>query len=311
MVKLISVNWQNLFLRKREKSLDETKKAPLGFFWLIFFLPLSMVQFCLVNNFHKYMDSISQKLKILGFEEDEISLYLAALQNGPRTAVQLSEIAAMPKLSAHAALDLLLKRGIMSSVVQDEQEFFAAEHPKIVLAYLKQSLNEKNEVMKDLEDNLFKLEAQMSDEKPSMRFFKGKDGLRAMQRDFLDSGVKSAVTFFPYTDVANVFSEEERSEVGKERREKGIKIKVIYTNEEAPASGNHSEKIDELTEKKEIPFEKFPLSSDIAVYGDKVMMTSLKGSLNGVIVESPSIAESLRSIFKLAYEAADKYKDKN
>lgn len=288
------------------KKLRRDQKSPFGVF-LVVFSAYIYDTILVLKHSKKNMKTIKQTLNALGFSEYEINIYIASLRTGPRTALQLAEITDIPRLSAHAAIDSLLRRGVMSSVDRGEEKYFAAEHPKAVVSYLHRSLDEKKEILSEFENNLFKLEAQMSDEKPTMKFFQGKDGLMAMQRDFLDSGVKEAVMFYPFTDVAKVFTDQERSSVGGERREKGIRIKVICTNEDADSGARHNAKTDELTEKKEIPFEKFPLSSDITIYGDRVMMVSLRGTLNGVIVESASIAESLRSIFKLAYEAADKY----
>ena len=62
-----------------------------------------------------------------------------------------------------------------------------------------------------------------------------------------------------------------------------------------------------LREAKFVPKEKFPFSSDIAIYDNKVAISSLKGKLIGVIIESDSITKTLKSLFYLAWEAADKY----
>jgi hypothetical protein len=59
-----------------------------------------------------------------------------------------------------------------------------------------------------------------------------------------------------------------------------------------------------------VPFDKFPISCDIAVYGNKARFASLTNRLVGVIIEDEEIARSMRAILDLAWEAAEKYKEK-
>ena len=62
-----------------------------------------------------------------------------------------------------------------------------------------------------------------------------------------------------------------------------------------------------MTEERFLPEDKFPFSSDITIYGDKVAIASLRGKLVGVIMESKEIASTLRSMFELGWEGSARY----
>ena len=56
-----------------------------------------------------------------------------------------------------------------------------------------------------------------------------------------------------------------------------------------------------------MPFDQYPFSSDIAICDNKVLIASLRGELVGVIIKNKQIAESLRLLFGLAWDGAEKY----
>lgn len=59
-----------------------------------------------------------------------------------------------------------------------------------------------------------------------------------------------------------------------------------------------------IVDKKE-----YPIPTEIDVYNNKVMIASWREKL-GVIIESQEIADTLKTIFKLAYKEASKRKVK-
>ena len=93
---------------------------------------------------------------------------------------------------------------------------------------------------------------------------------------------------------------ERRSGVRKKKRH--INIKLIYTDNEISLKPES-----ELSTRRYIPNNKFPLSSTFIIYDNKIAIVSLKGKLVGVIIENKEISNTLRSIFNLAWEGAEKY----
>ena len=61
------------------------------------------------------------------------------------------------------------------------------------------------------------------------------------------------------------------------------------------------------SENTKVPFDKFPITCDIAVYGNKVRIASLANRLVGIVIEDEEIAKSMEAILKLALESAKRY----
>ena len=141
----------------------------------------------------------------------------------------------------------------------------------------------------------------ISEEKPKVRFFEGKEGLIAIREDYFKAKDKNVLGIFARDEEKKVFTEEERNEAIKNRKNRKIKLKLLYTDIEK------SEPETDLTIRKFIPKEKFPLSASFIIYDNKIGIVSLKGKLVGVIIENKEISNTLRSIFNLAWDGAGEY----
>lgn len=245
-----------------------------------------------------------EQLQKLGLSAKESALYLAALELGPGTAQELAQKTGLRRPTVYFTIEQLKKRGLMSSFEKGKKTFFAAESPQ----NLETLLNAERKTIEEGERVLTSLLPQLSGmfdatgERPRVRFFEGKEGLKAMQEDFLRTRDKKIENFFSYDNVTSVFTLEEQSAYRKRRVAKKITGRGIYTRKEGPLKEGI-----EMADIRWVPADTFSFSSDIVIYGSKVAMTSLKGKLMGVIIESKEIAETMRGIFELAWEGAAQY----
>ena len=245
---------------------------------------------------------LDKELQQLGLSDKEAKVYLASLGLGPSPAQAIAEKAGLKRPTAYYAIEELAKKGLMSSAEQGKKRFFSAESPErlisIIAAQKKQA--------QALEDGLHNILPELNNifgsigEHPKVRFFEGKEGIRAVQEDFLAGRVKSLENIYPRDDFIKVFSQKEREEYVAKRKKKKIKVRTIYTSQNPPALLTG----EALVERKFIPYDKFPFSADITIYGDKVAICTYKGKLIGIIIESKEIAETLRMVFNLAWLAA-------
>ncbi len=238
--------------------------------------------------------------------EKEAKVYLASLELGPATATQISQKAGVNRATTYVQIESLMKGGLVSTFEKNKTTLFAAESPEA----LKRALERREERMRrglqaldELLPDLLRV-YEYAEEKPKVRFFEGKDGLKAMQEDFLKTKDKQFEEVYSADDLRNVFSDEELEKSILMRKQKGIKARAIYVRKEGKIQKTP---LPHLTEMRIVPFERFPIHSDILIYDHKVAMISLKGKLVGVIIHHEGIAETARSIFNLAWEAAEKY----
>lgn len=250
---------------------------------------------------------LEENLKQLGLSDKEAKTYLASLEMGSTSVQEIAKKSGLKRPTTYFAIEQLIKRGLMSSFRkslpagrQGKKRFFSAESPErlvSLIAFQKKKAQALEEglqrVLPEL-NNAFNL----TGEKPKVRFFEGKEGIKAIQEDILKTEDKIIENIYPRDDFIKIFSEAERKEYIAKLRRKRIKIRTIYTSK-SPAQLIQNP----YAERKFVPCEEFPFSSDIVIYGDKVAIGTYKGKLIGIIIESKEIAETLRLVFNLAWKS--------
>ncbi|MEK7130840.1 MAG: helix-turn-helix domain-containing protein [Patescibacteria group bacterium] len=246
---------------------------------------------------------LKEQLEKMGMAEKEAKVFLASLELGSSAVQEIAKKADINRATTYVIIEKLMKKGLMSSVEKGKKTYFQTEDPKRLLKLLEEQeegLKRKEEEFKKYLPELETL-FNIAEEKPKVRFFEGKEGLVAIRDDYFKAKNKELLGFFALDEERNIFSAEERKEAVKERIDKKIKFKIIYTDKE--------EKKDDpdFTFSRFIPADKFPLSSSLIIYDDKVAAVSLKGKLVGVIIENKEITNTFKSIFELAWCGAEKY----
>lgn len=246
-------------------------------------------------------------LEQFGLSEKKAKVYLASLEMGPATAAQIAQKAKINRATTYVEIESLMKIGMMSTFEQNKTTLFSAESP----ASLKRLVAQKEEQLKAQLSSLDKLLPglvqmyEYAGEKPKVRFFEGKEGLLTMQEDFLKTKDKKVEAIYNVDDLNVIFSEEEQKHYYQERSKRKILVRALYNRKKGPFEG-----IIKFTDDHYVPYEIFLFSSDITIYENKVAIASLKEKLVGVIIENKQMADTFRSLFNLAWEAAQKYQKK-
>lgn len=250
------------------------------------------------------MDSktLEIKLRELGLADKEAKVYLASLELGSDTAQNIAKKSGVNRATVHVIItEKLIKKGLMSLFKKDKKTFYQVESPEQLLRLLREQEENLKRKEEEFKKYLPELETlyNIAEEKPKVRFFEGKEGLMGIRKDILRSKFDSMAEFVPLDESYEIFpptSQDYRHQIPK------IPKKIIYSSK-----SNRLLPQEDFAESRVIPYEKFSFNSEMVIYGNKIAMVSLSGKLIGVIVESNGIADSLRSIFNLAWEAAEKY----
>lgn len=245
-----------------------------------------------------------EKLQHLGLSENEAKVYVAMLELGPSVVVEIAKKAGTNRPTTYVQIESLKKRGLASTQTKGKKQLFIAESPDklefLIDNELKTVEEKKNELNNFLPEllNLF----NSSDQRPHVKFFEGKEGLLALQKDLLKT---SATIIYGITSLDNVFElfpEFENTYI-KKRVQKKISSKTIYTSLKGPILKNSDES--SLRESKYVEPDKLPLGVDITIFGDKVTISALKGKISGTLIEHKEIADSFRAIFELVWSKID------
>lgn len=248
------------------------------------------------------MKNIQVILRSLGLLESDIKTYLAALQHGPQTVIDLSKQTKLSRQATYVAIEAMTERGLMASVLRGKKRYYSAEDPEKLLAYAKRREQVMEAQIKDLEDSLPELKLQLGGERPLVRMFEGKDGLRAYLSDVESSHPKEIDEIADLEAVNAALGAEDLGPIRKHHAKNQTKVRGLYTG--IPRGEKPSN-----VERYSIPGHPSGLHTDIAIYGDKIALVTLEGKMFTVLIESPALARTLRHLFELAFE--HRREDKN
>ncbi|MEK7498433.1 MAG: helix-turn-helix domain-containing protein [Patescibacteria group bacterium] len=254
--------------------------------------------------------SLERSLEKLGLSEKEAKVYLATLELGQATVQQIAKKAEVQRPTAYVLLDSLIKDGLVTNVEVGKKTLFAAETPEQLDRLIKKEETELKEKYDRLEEIIPELKAlfNLSENKPKVKFYAGKEGIIAMQEEFLriaHTFKEETVGFTPLDELFKVFPDY-ASTYSKERSSRKLHTKVIYTRNEGPLPEATNE--ESQREARYIPKDKFPFTSSVTVYGqDHLTLISYGEQLMGVVIQSHDIATTFRTIFSLAWKASEEY----
>jgi hypothetical protein len=134
-----------------------------------------------------------------------------------------------------------------------------------------------------------------------VRFFEGAEGLRAIREEILATDAQDMRVAIEFRNISSVLSPEENAEHDRRVAEKGIRGRLLCT-------GAHS--LDELRkhhphfEFRSLTADRFPISGELTVFGNKIFAFTEHGKLIGVAIESEELTKTLRAMFDLAWLGA-------
>ena len=240
------------------------------------------------------------QLKDLGLSENEAKVYMAMLELGPATMLEIAAKAGVNRPTAYVQVESLKKMGLVSTQIKGKKQLFLAESPdqlEFIIEKKENEIEQKKDELKKILPELVSI-FNLSNDKPQVRFFEGKEGLIKMQDEFLKTKNKEVVSFS--TDSILKIFPDHPQKYSPRRVAKGIRTRLIYTGSQGPILNKKDDKM--LREAKYIAPDKFPFKSDIAIYDDNISISALEGKTVGIIITHKEIANSFRAIFELIWD---------
>ncbi len=239
------------------------------------------------------MKDIAPILRSLGLLESETKTYLAALEHGPQTVIDLAKGTRLSRQATYLAIEALTERSLMSSVLRGKKRFYAAEHPDKLLAYAKRSRMDMDQRIQDLERTLPELELQMGGERPIVKVFEGKEGIRAVMDELSQKNAK-VMRIDELSDLNAVYASLTPQDLVPFRdRLKKHKPEAHLLVAGEPNSPTPYERFI-------LPKEFWGFKSDIVVYDNYVHLVTFEGKMHSILIESPSLVRAFRVLFELA-----------
>lgn len=232
----------------------------------------------------------------LGFSEKEAKLYLACLELGAGTVVEISRKSDITRGSAYDVLEEMLDKGYVSKLHKDRHMIFSPVDPEVLKKRFEERIRNFEMALPELK-GLFNKQSR-----PKVRYFEGLEGIKRVYEDTLTAT----------TEILNYANSREirihwptyDNDYVKQRVKKQIFLKGIAPDDDY---GLKVKKDDRhcLRETRLLTSKDFSFTNEINIYDNKVAITSYQNELIGIIIESQEIADTQRDIFKMAWAFAE------
>lgn len=243
---------------------------------------------------------IKQVLEQVGIDGKRADVYLACLEMGGATAYLIAKKIGLKRPTVYDIINQLMKEGLVHKSIKGNIKYFSPADPEILIKKIKRKEENIKQIMPALQ-NLY----NSPKTKPFIRYFEGKEGIKAMYDDSLKI-LKKGDEILAYVgeDILENIPEYIYDYVNR-RVEKGIRTRGIYRETEGIMEYMQKNK-EQLREARVLAEKFFPIKNEINIYANKIAIASYGAEMFGMIIESAEIARSQKAIFELAWKGAEK-----
>ena len=243
-----------------------------------------------------------KKLQDIGLSEKEAKVYIATLELGKGSASEIAMKAGINRATTYFTVESLIKKGLISASSQKSKQVFVPEDPGKIESILEQKQRELEKQKKEVKDLVAKLNRISNPtEKPVIKYYLGKKNIiRMASNSFAEVEKETMWVAFSKDRLKLFLSEKENKRLQEKRETQKIKAMVLYNS-----SSGDSLKNDKNNLRIRVSEKKYPFPGDVAVYKDKIRLTSYEDEI-GIIIENKNIAETLKSLFKIAINCMKK-----
>lgn len=238
------------------------------------------------------MKDIGTITQLLGLSNDEAAVYLAALELGESSIIEIARKSVVKRPTIYNFLEKMKERGLLTETRRKKRNVFSAVSPRIVLGMAEARL-------KKLTAQLPELEAieNKSRTKPRVTFYEGVEGIKEVYADSLRYRNINIDGFSDFEASTKVLGDEYfRDYYIPERIKRGIVHRCIL--KDTPAGRRYRSGDNKHLRESRLMTGK-GVSTEIHVHGNKVWLKSFRARIPfGVIIEDQDLADSLEYIWK-------------
>lgn len=254
-----------------------------------------------VSRQQNSFETLRVKLRSI-FGERKTEVFLVILQSGKLTAADVAKkISHIPRASVYDVLDSLRRNGLVSIFEENGKKYFQIENIENTLSAWEQKrkdIETREASLRSLADTINQLKNSIQYQ-PSIRFFEGKNGILAIQREIQEARTETR-TIVDISAVSRtfpaIFSEDN---LNKFQKYKVFKKDLMIKSPEAerylqvaPLNANHMVKWLPANVK---------FQTDTLIWDGHVAILDYSTHLSGVIIDNPSIYQTFHAWFEMMW----------
>ena len=247
----------------------------------------------------------------LGLSNKEARIYVASLMLGPSGVQSIADYSGIKRVTTYVILESLVSLGLVSQSVKGKKTLFIAEDPtnlRRLLDKREQEVKEQKQGFEAILPDLLGLKS-LPKESANVRFYDGAEGIKGLFTTFYTTYQGKLDTVYGISNIDQLhafFPELAATSAHPERVRHKLSSKFVYTSERGPIYRDTDKQTGRIS--RFVPMEKYPLSGDISIIGDYVIILSLIGQQPlGITIHSKEIARSMRVFFDMIWDTAAQY----
>ena len=233
-------------------------------------------------------------LESIGFNKNEILVYLDLIKIGNSSANDIAHRAKIHRPNVYDTLNKLIEKGIVTESLKDNKKIFYPIKPKDLMIYLKQKEYELQKIIPKIEEIHNK-----PPEKRKVTMSEGIKSFRVILNNLLEKNEQIDVYGIPKgaSDLIGGFIDD----FHKRRIEKKIIMKHVYNKDAAKRLKYLNDM--EFTEARFLP-SSFDTTITTLICGNVVVLNFWDEPIFTIVIENKAIAESYKNYFDIIWEEA-------
>lgn len=230
-------------------------------------------------------------LEKLGLDRKEVKVYLALLQIGESSVLEVSRKAKLGRTHTYEILDSLIAKGLVSFVTENRSKKFRAAEPVKIMHQLK----EKEAAFMEVLPRLNKMSQLKKNKEPSVEVFRGTKGMKAMVSEIFEMKKDYCILS---ADLRNTNLQFFLAHFVKSLEKENIHERVLTKKSfNSPKSKNSTMRF--------LP-ENYPFLATIIIYGDMVGTIVWSEPFLAIRIKSKELADTYRSCFEIMWAVSKK-----
>lgn len=245
---------------------------------------------------------LTEDLKSIGLTEQEATVYLAGLELGPSSIMQLAKKVGVNRTSLYHTMAGLTQKKLFVESAQGKKRVFVAEGAIALKALVQSKLAHVDIIAEGL-----KALARTSTVKPIIKFYEGVNGIKTIFRYLANAKEKKSYAF---VGVESLNSQSKTmldfwlNEFTALRKKYNNTAYLIMPDSEGGKLYKATDQ-EKLRETRLLPSSSFNFPAEVMITDDIISMFVFTTKEQFAIsVESPAIAETLKMVFKLCWKQA-------
>ena len=260
------------------------------------------------------METNKKVLTEYGFEKIEAEVYSSLVKNGDTPIAKLMGDTELSRASIYDALEELEEKNLINHRKEGRRAFYSPKHPDKLYEFIENKKRETEMLNSQMETVIgqFKGAFNLAKNKPGVRFFEGKEGLKKALEDTLTT--QETIRAIVNIEALNKYANKQNARYLEKRINQGVKKKTLKLKESEEYIQNRkdyypkidTEKYKKLTKTKVLPKDTNPFRTTVQIYDNKVAYLNIrKENIISIIIEDKDIYKLNKNIFDLLWNLED------